>query len=175
MITRQLFDIIYKQYAQSSNGTHGVSHWARVLENGRLLTEKTGANLKVVELFAVFHDSKRISEKRDPGHGLRGAEYAASLRGKAYQLSDTDFDLLYYACAHHTDGETEADITVQVCWDSDRLDLGRAFITPVPEKLCTAPAKDLALIDWAHKRSCSRFVPELVLNEWGVNVTTLNI
>lgn len=171
MITKKLIQKIYENYAQSSNGTHGVSHWARVLENGRYLASKTDARIEVVELFAVLHDSKRVSEKRDPGHGLRGAEYAASQRGILFDLPDRDFDLLYYACAHHTDGEIEADITVQACWDSDRLDLGRAFITPVPEKLCTDAARDLKIIEWAHKRSCERFVPNLIKVEWGLDIT----
>lgn len=32
------------------------------------------------------------------------------------------------ALAYHSDGYTEGDITVQVCWDADRLDLGRVGI-----------------------------------------------
>lgn len=164
---RQILEIILEQYAQSAGGRHGLSHWARVLENGRLIAASNDAKLEVVELFAIFHDSKRVTETRDSDHGFRGAEFAASLRSECLTLSDNDFDLLYYACSHHTDGLTEADITVQTCWDSDRLDLGRANIKPVPEKLCTDLAKDIKTIEWAHKRSCDGFEPLLMKEEWG--------
>lgn len=163
---RQLLNIILEQYAQSPGGRHGLSHWARVLENGRLIAGHTDAKLEIIELFSIFHDSKRITETQDFNHGLRGADFAASLRGDFLQLSNNDFDLLYYACSHHTDGLTDGDITVQTCWDSDRLDLGRANIKPIPEKLCTDIAKDLKTIEWAHKRSCGCFVPGLITEEW---------
>jgi uncharacterized protein len=48
---------------------------------------------------------------------------------------------------------TEADVTVQTCWDADRLDLGRIGIKPEPRFLCTAAAQDPALIEWALLRS----------------------
>ncbi len=167
---KKLVKIIVDQYAQSPGGVHGVSHWARVLENGRLIARNSDAKLEIVELFAIFHDSKRVTETRDHNHGLRGAEFAASLRGEYLNLSDNDFDLLYYACSHHTNGLTDADITVQACWDSDRLDLGRALITPVPEKMCTEYAKDTEIIEWAHKRSCDGFRPSLIMDEWGIDL-----
>jgi uncharacterized protein len=169
VLTKELFNVIRSHYAQSYGGTHGLSHWARVLENGRLLSSKTNANLHVVELFAVFHDSGRISEKRDPDHGQRGADLAKKLRGKHFDLPDHDFNLLYDACVRHTDGETDADITVQVCWDSDRLDLGRVNIIPSPDKLCTKAARDPEVIAWALERSKVRFEPELMKIEWGLN------
>ncbi len=53
---------ILEDYALPIHGDHGVSHWARVLENGLKLAEATGANVSVVSLFAVFHDSRRINE-----------------------------------------------------------------------------------------------------------------
>ena len=38
------------------NGDHGVSHWARVLENGLRLAEETGANVEVVSRAGMRHD-----------------------------------------------------------------------------------------------------------------------
>jgi hypothetical protein len=35
-----------------------------VLENGLRLAQTTGVNIEVVQLFAVFHDSKRVAEYR---------------------------------------------------------------------------------------------------------------
>jgi uncharacterized protein len=169
MVTKKLFDRIIAQYAQDAHGRHGLAHWARVLENGRRLVSLNGARIQVVELFAVFHDSCRVTEKGDPGHGQRGADLAVSLRGKYFDLSDGDFDLLYDACVRHTDGETQADITVQTCWDSDRLDLGRVNIMPSPEKLCTDAAKEKTTLDWAIKRSVENVEPLLIRDEWGVS------
>jgi uncharacterized protein len=52
------------------------------------------------------------------------------------------------------DGLLEADLTVQTCWDADRLDLGRVGKTPRVEKLCTEEARrDPVLRDLAYRRS----------------------
>ncbi len=166
MIDTRLIKAISEQYAQSLTGRHGLSHWARVLENGRKLATLTGAKQEVVELFAVLHDAKRVTESIDMDHGRRGAEYAATIRGKLFDLSDKDFNLLQTACIYHTSGTTDGDITVQTCWDSDRLDLNRIGISPDPEYLCTEAAKAHEMIDWANKRSKVFFVPLLIFNEW---------
>ena len=152
MISRNLIDSILDRYALPRNGIHGLPHWARVLENGRKLSQVTGAKTRVVELFAVFHDSLRINDGIDEGHGRRGAELARELRGIEYELADGDFDLLINACDLHTAGHLEGDITIQTCWDADRLDLGRVGITPRAEKLCTHRAKDPGFFKWAIER-----------------------
>ena len=159
---------ILRGYPLSPRGCHGAVHWARVLENGLKLAESTGANVAVVRLFAVFHDSRRENDGSDPDHGLRGADLAAALRGRLFDLSDADFDVLYRACEWHTHGRTDPDVTVQTCWDSDRLDLGRVGIVPDPRYLCTPAAKSPAVIDWAHLRSVGGHEPAIVTAEWGV-------
>ena len=161
---------ILEDYELPPHGTHGVGHWARVLENGFRLEKETGANVEVVQLFAVFHDSRRVNENMDDGHGERGGDLALELRGEWFVLSDHDFDLLYYACAGHTGGTTEADITVQTCWDADRLDLGRVGIVLEPPKLCTEVAKRPEIIKWADDRAWSEVVPDFVLGEWGIDL-----
>lgn len=166
-VLKPIIHRILEDYALPWHGTHGVGHWARVLENGLRLAEKTGANIEVVQLFAIFHDSRRINEGTDDGHGKRGADLAAELRGDWFNFPDADFDLLYAACAGHTDGETDADITIQTCWDADRLDLGRVGICPEPRKLCTPAARKL--IRWADGRACFEVVPDLVADEWGID------
>ena len=50
--------------------------------------------------------------------------------------------LLAYACRHHSDGRVDADVSVQACWDADRLDLVRVGIRPDPDRLCTPAARD---------------------------------
>lgn len=64
--------------------------------------------------------------------------------------------MLAYAVRHHSDGLIEADITVQTCWDSDRLDLGRVGITPRLDRLCTEQARDPMLFEVAYRRSVRR-------------------
>ena len=167
MITQNLISTILKKYRLPLNGIHGVSHWARVLENGLRLARHSGADVRIVQLFAIFHDSKRENESLDDGHGVRGAEFAAQLRRTAFELSDREFDMLYYACAHHTDGLIEADVTIQTCWDADRLDLLRAGISPQPYKLCTPAARNQQFIDWANQRSVERMIPDFVRAECG--------
>ena len=151
---------ILKEYALPASGIHGIVHWARVLENGLKLADETGADREVVSLFALFHDSRRINERTDPDHGRRGAIYAESWRGRLFDLNDADFELLRQACDLHTDGLLEGDMTLQTCWDADRLDLGRVGITPLPRKLCTPAAR--RLIAWADARAQMDFEPELL-------------
>jgi uncharacterized protein len=68
-------------------------------------------------------------------------------------ISDAETELLAYACTHHSDGHLEADVTVQTCWDADRLDLGRVGIRPQPKYLCTPAARDARLLEVAYERS----------------------
>ncbi len=167
MPSRELIRVIRREYQLPWRGVHGVVHWARVLETGIRLAEQTGARIQVVRLFAVFHDSRRTNEDHDPGHGRFGAAFAAVVRDKnLFHISDEDFDLLRVACTFHTAGQTDGDITVQTCWDADRLDLGRAGIPPHPKYLCTKAAKESAMISWAYQRSITNFVPSIVAEQW---------
>ncbi len=68
----------------------------------------------------------------------------------------------------HTMGKTTGDVTVQTCWDADRLDLGRVGIRPHHKYLCTKAAKDAQMIAWAYHRSITNAVPAIV-NEWEEN------
>ena len=70
MILQELIRSILARCALPREGIHGLRHWARVLENGRRLSEMTKANSNVVELFAVFHDSQRVNDGIDDGHGM---------------------------------------------------------------------------------------------------------
>jgi uncharacterized protein len=158
---------ILKDYPLSPWGAHGLAHWARVMENGLKLAETTGANVEVVRLFALFHDSRREDDGDDYGHGKRGADFAEELRGRLFELPDREFELLYRACQFHTGGRGDPDVTVLTCWDADRLDLGRVGIVPNPLYLCTAAARRPAVIGWAHDRAVREHVPD-ILAGWGV-------
>ena len=167
-VPKELVERILRQYTLNPFGIHGAPHWARVTENGRRLAKSTGAPLRVVELFAVFHDACRVNDGRDDGHGRRGADLAAAWRGEHFDLPDEEFDLLYTACAHHTDGQTEGEITVQTCWDADRLDLLRVGIRPSIRQICTDAGRDQRTRDWANRRAVERIVPALLKVEWGL-------
>lgn len=160
---------ILKEYPLSRQNIHGVGHWARVWENGLRLAACMRANADVVQLFAIFHDARRVTVKTDPLHGLRGAHFAAKLRGRLFDLSDDDFDLLFVACAGHTDRPTDDDPTVQACWDADRLDLGRAGAKIDPLWLGEATVDDQQeIIEWADRRARDQFLPDLIREDWGV-------
>jgi uncharacterized protein len=146
-------ELVKREFRIDWDGLHGGKHMSRVLENGLRVADLSGANSEIVSLFAYFHDAKRSNNAVDPGHGKRGAEFAKTLRGSLVTLKDNDFELLLYACERHTDGLTEADVTVQACWDADRLDLGRIGLRPNPDFLCTTAAKGPEIIEWAYRRS----------------------
>jgi uncharacterized protein len=145
---------VLRGYVLPEMGIHGLPHWGRVHETGLRLAAQTGADPSVVSLFAVLHDARRECEGVDPQHGVRGAALAAKLRS-GLPLSQDQFSLLEYACAHHTEGMVEGDPTVQTCWDADRLDLWRVGIIPRDEWLCTQAARDHETREWARRRSVS--------------------
>jgi len=142
-----------KHYCLDPHGIHGIRHWGRVLENATRLAELTGANMRVVQLFALFHDCRRMNDGRDPDHGARGAALAGEMNGSLFMLFPKELALLQDACIRHTRGFIEGDITVLTCWDADRLDLPRVGKLPIPERLCTAPARGLLFMDWTRERS----------------------
>jgi uncharacterized protein len=79
----KLWKLVSNQFHTVDYSVHGPDHWRRVERNALLLATRTGANIEVVRLFAVFHDSRRLNDDWDPDHGKRGAEFAATLRGNA--------------------------------------------------------------------------------------------
>jgi uncharacterized protein len=144
---------VRREFGLDLDGLHGEAHWARVRENGLRLAKLTGADPLIVESFAYLHDCQRRNDGFDRDHGRRAAAFVKTLEPTLLPLSGRRRQLLIYACAYHSDGQTQAPLSVQVCWDSDRLDLGRINIEPDPAYLCTAAARDPALIEWAVRRS----------------------
>ena len=140
----QVWRVAMSQFHGEEHSLHGPGHWRRVERNGLLLATRTGADVEVVRLFAVFHDSRRTNDGWDEGHGARGAEYAASLRGRAYELPDERFELLRYACIWHTEGKHHEDTTIGTCWDADRLDIGRVGVAPDGRFMSTAFGREIA-------------------------------
>lgn len=158
IITQPYVDFLAHQYELSHNGAFGVEHWFRTLINGRILAEKTRADIAVVEHFAMLHDIKRQDEHRDIEHGARAADFANSLVGAWIHLDHSQMLKLDEAIRFHSMGRLSRDITVQVCWDSNRLDLGRLGDKLDPSYLGTRVARDPTFIKEALHRSKRRFV-----------------
>jgi uncharacterized protein len=140
----RLWQYVSGQCHALAHSVHGPDHWKRVERNALLLATRTGANIAVVRLFAVFHDCRRENDFFDEGHGARGAEYASSLRNTLFHLPDDAFELLLFACKWHTDGHHHENPTVGTCWDADRLDLGRISIIPDPKFMSTDFGREIA-------------------------------
>lgn len=134
----RLEEMVTSQFSCGEWSVHGPSHWKRVIQNGLWIGRRSGADEMVVRLFGWFHDSKRVNDSGDPGHGRRGAEFAATLRGDVFDLPDDDYERLIYACTWHTDRDRSDDVTVGTCWDADRMDLGRVGIVPSSHFMSTA-------------------------------------
>lgn len=156
LISPELMRVVRAQYRLDWHGHHGVAHWARVRRHGLEIGTLVGADLRVVELFAVLHDSRRHNEGRDPDHGQRAADYAHWLNGRCFELEPAAMALLAQACRTHTGGSGAASVTVHTCWDADRLDLGRVGITPDRRYLSTLPAREWPRIDAAIAWSCGQ-------------------
>ena len=156
LVERRHIQLIRRQFALDWYGIHGAPHWARVYQNGLRLADATGANARVVALFAFFHDSCRLDDRVDPGHGARAARFVRAVAGREFNLSASELELLVLACEQHSEGRVQGDVTVLTCWDADRLDLGRVGQRPDPRRLCTAAARDPGLIEWACRRACAR-------------------
>jgi uncharacterized protein len=163
-MTGQLLAAIIDQMAIDPRGIHGLSHWARVHDNGLRLAAGTGADRRVVALFALLHDSRRVNDHADPDHGPRGAALAEQCRRDGLLLLDEEpLRLLLTACRLHTVAHTHDDATVRTCFDADRLDLARVGKTVDPDFLCTDAARDSAVIAWASGQSRAGIIPDNII------------
>lgn len=126
---------------------HGLGHWQRVERNGIWLSTemrdgvphlREEINIKVVRSFAYLHDKCRRHDGADLEHGIRAAEMLPSIRETILkELTDEAFSLLEKACRLHTTVHRTGNLTIDTCFDADRLDLGRIGITPDPNKMAT--------------------------------------
>lgn len=137
--------------------THGLPHWQRVERNGILLSSvdgriREGINIKVVRFFAYLHDKCRIDNWKDIEHGVRAAEMLPTIKDTILKdFTDEEFSLLERACRFHTTERHTGNPTIDVCFDADRLDLGRVGIIPNPKLMATEQgayfAANIHLID----------------------------
>lgn len=153
VVTQAFCDHLSAECLVRVDGIYGYSHWMRVLYNGRLIGRAVGANIKVIELFSLLHDTMRRTEGNDPEHGMRAAEYALDIRNKWIEATDDEMWLLIDALRNHSRDRLSDDVTVQACWDADRLDSGRHGLAPRANQLGLPYSKRLDVIAAAHMRS----------------------
>ena len=78
----------------------------------------------------------------DLEHGVRAARILHTLRNTILkQLADEEFSLLEMACRLHTTVLRTGNLTVDTCFDADRLDLERVGIIPFHNKMATQNGK----------------------------------
>lgn len=130
---------------------HGLSHWQRVERFGLMIAGHNGADKHVISLFAYLHDARRENDMHDPHHGQRAAALLDELvEAKLIVLSNLQYEQLRLALSdHNLDNASSEDITVQTCWDADRLDLWRSGEIPDPTLLFTDYGKSVEMINFA--------------------------
>ncbi len=143
MIAQDVLYLLRKESDFINSPIHGLKHWETVERNGHYLAEFNGADKEVLSYFAYFHDCMRENEARDKGHGPRAASFAKKHRD-IIPLNDVQFKQLTDACKGHTHGVRPECITINTCWDADRLDLGRVGIEPNASYLHNEEAKRIA-------------------------------
>ncbi len=141
---RKIHDFVYAQRSIGEHSVHGPEHWAQVEFNGLLLAKMNGADADVVRLFALFHDARRENDRYDEAHGPRGAELARKVRPDLLPIDDGQFSLLYLACMAHTVAHRTSVVTVDTCFDADRLDLVRIGVMPNPARMATPEGAAIA-------------------------------
>lgn len=143
MIQEKLLNLIKSQFRLDVTCDHGIKHWDKVNQIGIYLAKETGADVEVVNHFAYLHDSKRQDELLDSAHGDRSAVFVQELYKQGMiDLDKNQFEKLVLACRDHNKPSAKSeDITIQTCWDADRLDLWRVGIQPNPKYLFTSVAK----------------------------------
>ena len=160
VVNQNYIDFLARTYQLSHNGHHGLEHWLRVLINGRLLAEENGADLAVVEHFALVHDVMRENENMDLHHGPRAAEFVKTITGTSWiNLDEHQVHLLTEACRYHSVGRIDRNDHSDMlgcrpsrfgtCWNKSKT----AF-------LGSDLARDQNFIEMAFMRSKKRFVEE---------------
>ena len=139
-----LLDYAFEQRLYDS-AYHGLEHWHQVEFNGLLLASRTGADITVVRLFSLFHDCRRMDDAYDAEHGPRAVEFIdRCLAEKRFELDEERLEKLRRACRLHTTERQTGDVTIDTCFDADRLDLGRVGIYPMEEKMATDAGRKIA-------------------------------
>ncbi|MEG3620136.1 HD domain-containing protein [Magnetovibrio sp. PR-2] len=152
----RLVQIASQHFHLPLDSIHGLAHWVRVYTLGQYLCDQTGSKRSVdrdvVGLFAILHDIERTTDGADPQHGSRAADFIRTKNGDWFTCTPKQLDLLARACADHSKARSHDDPTIQLCWDSDRLDLWRIGIEPNINRLSSDVAKRAETIEMAQQQ-----------------------
>lgn len=139
---------------------HGPDHWRAV---GATAAELAGVgegaaapapDHELLLLFALLHDAKREDDGYDREHGPRAAILLDQLRADGVlRLSDERAAVLAEALRDHTNGTCSEQPTIAVCWDADRLLIGRVGLIPDARFCSTADGR---------RRATAGDLPELI-------------
>ena len=141
-----LREAIRRQFRRRLDSKHGTYHWHMVERWGSRLASLNRLGREapiVVVLFALLHDSQRMSDGDDPEHGQRAAAYAREQRGKLFHLGDVLFEKLEIALAEHSMGKVTDDPIIGTCWDADRLQRVTVGVKPDERYMSTPKGKRL--------------------------------
>ena len=131
------------RWPQGMGDTHGVEHWDRVARFGRMLYQE-GADMDVILAFAYLHDAERMNNAEDIEHGKRASLLIDRIREtELWALNNEQIAKLKRACELHTIEHCTGDLTIDTCFDADRMDLLRVGITPSPERMATKRGAEL--------------------------------
>lgn len=100
--------------------------------------------MDVILAFAYLHDSERKDNAEDIEHGKRASELIDRIRETELRaLSDVQIAKLKQACELHTIEHRTGDLTIDICFDADRMDLLRVGIVPRAERMATKRGAEL--------------------------------
>lgn len=140
---KELRSFCIKRWPKELGTIHGIEHWDRVARFGKMLYQE-GADMEVVMAFAYLHDSQRINNGYDIDHGKRASSFIDSIRHtKLTSLNNVQIEKLKKACELHTIKHKTGDLTIDICFDADRMDLLRVGIIPIPRKMATQKGAEL--------------------------------
>ena len=143
-----VLEIVKKEFKLDLYGIHGINHWERVFLNTQKLSKYYNIESDVFELFSILHDSQRVDEYADLEHGKRAKKFIENLIEMGMiKLDKKDQDRLLYACENHTKPNKKhklyGDLIVQICLDSDKMNIGRVGVVPNEKYFLTSYAKEL--------------------------------
>ena len=70
------------------NSIHGPNHWESVEKNGLEIGELVGADIAVVKLFAIYHDSCRLNDYDDAQHGPRASDMLLQEHNNLFSIEE---------------------------------------------------------------------------------------
>ena len=131
------------RWPEEMGTTHGVEHWDRVAKFGQMLYQED-ADMDVILAFAYLHDSERKNNAVDDEHGKRASAFIDTIRYTELRaLSNEQIAKLKRACELHTIEHSTEDVTIDTCFDADRMDLLRVGIMPDPKRMATKRGAEL--------------------------------